>query len=72
MGLIPVCWVEVYLWGASSPHWVHLCWGEVGERVWTGLAVHSAKGGCLSPTQLDPPILPFARGPEGTDKMHAK
>ncbi len=64
MGLTPVCWVEVYLWGVSSPHWVDQCWGEVGERAWTGPAVHWAKGESLSPTPLDPPKPPSAHGPD--------
>lgn len=63
VGLTPKCWVVVYPWGASSPHWVDLCWGEVGERAWTGPAVHWAKGGSLSPTPLGPPRPPSVRGP---------
>lgn len=70
MGLTPGCWVEVYLWGPSSPHWLDRCWGEVGERAWTGLAVHWAKGESPSPTPLDPPILPYARAPE--TEIHRK
>lgn len=47
VGLTPVCLVEVYLWGASSPHQADLYWEEVGERALTGPAVHRAREGSL-------------------------